>query len=92
MLKIATILPYKENYSDKKAGAVSLWVKDYLKFSKYKNNNLVYGSTSHKPYLSKNYININIKTLNSKFYSSTNEYLKVIIKELEKNNFINFRQ
>tara|TARA_B100000787_G_C16193767_1_gene299256 strand:- start:1190 stop:3301 length:2112 start_codon:yes stop_codon:yes gene_type:complete len=87
MLKIATILPYKENYSDKKAGAVSLWVKDYLKFSKYKNNNLVYGSTSHKPYLSKNYININIKTLNSKFYSSTNEYLKVIIKELEKNNF-----
>ena len=87
MLKIATILPYKENYSDKKAGAVSLWVKDYLKFSKYKNNNLVYGNTSHKPYLSKNYININIKTLNSKFYSSTSEYLRIIIKELGKNNF-----
>ena len=87
MLKIATILPYKENYSEKKAGAVSLWVKDFLMLSKYKNNNVVYGNTSHKPYLSKNYININIKTLNSKFYSSTNEYLKIIIKELEKNNF-----
>ena len=87
MLKIATILPYKENYSDKKAGAVSLWVKDYLKFSKYKNNNLVYGSTSQKPYLTKNYINISIKTLNSKFYSSTSEYLRIIIKELGKNNF-----
>ena len=87
MLKIATILPYKENYSEKKAGAVSLWVKDFLMLSKYKNNNVVYGNTSHKPYLSKNYININIKTLNSKFYSSTNEYLKIIIKELNKNTF-----
>ena len=87
MLKIATILPYKENYSEKKAGAVSLWVKDFLMFSKYKNNNVVYGNTSHKPYLSKNYININIKTLNSKFYSSTNEYLKNTIKELNKNTF-----
>jgi len=87
MLKIATILPYKENYSDRKAGAVSLWVNDFLKFSKYKNNNVVYGNTSHKPYLSENYININIKTLNSKFYSSTNEYLKNTIKELNKNTF-----
>ena len=87
MLKIATILPYKENYSDRKAGAVSLWVNDFLKFSKYKNNNVVYGNTNHKPYLSENYININIKTLNSKFYSSTNEYLKIIIKELNKNTF-----
>ena len=87
MLKIATILPYKENYSEKKAGAVSLWVKDFLMLSKYKNNNVVYGNTSHKPYLSKNYININIKTLNSKFYSSTNEYLKNTIKELNKNAF-----
>jgi len=87
MLKIATILPYKENYSDKKAGAVSLWVNDFLKFSKYKNNNVVYGNTSHKPYLSKNYKNINIKTLNSKFYSSTNEYLENTIKELNKNTF-----
>ena len=87
MLKIATILPYKENYSDKKAGAVSLWVNDFLKFSKYKNNNVVYGNTSHKPYLSKNYKNINIKTLNSKFFSSTNEYLENTIKELNKNTF-----
>ena len=87
MLKIATILPYKENYSNKKAGAASLWVKDFLKYSKYKKNNLIYGSTYYKPYLSKNYININIKNLNSKFYSSTNEYLKIIIKDLNKKNF-----
>ena len=85
MIKIATILPYKENYSIKNAGAVSLWVKDFLKFSKYKNHNLIYGNTTHKPYLSKNYKNIKINSLNSKFYSSTNEYLKNVINILNKN-------
>ena len=44
MLNIATILPYKENYTEKDAGAVSLWVKDFLKFSKYKRNNIIFGS------------------------------------------------
>ena len=29
--KIATILPYKENYSTTNAGAASLWVCDFLK-------------------------------------------------------------
>ena len=87
MIKIATILPYKENYSDKNAGAVSLWVKDFLSFSKYKNNNLIYGNTTHKKYLSKNYQNIKINSLNSKFYSSTNEYLKNVISILDKNTF-----
>ena len=35
-LKIATILPYKENYSFDKASAASLWVADFFKKSKYK--------------------------------------------------------
>jgi len=29
-MKIASILPYKENYSNKNAGAVSLWVSDFM--------------------------------------------------------------
>ena len=37
MLKIATILPYKENYSKTKAAAASLWVYDFFKHSKLKN-------------------------------------------------------
>ena len=36
MLKIATILPYKENYSKKKAAAASLWVHDFFKYSSLK--------------------------------------------------------
>ena len=87
MLKIATILPYKENYSEKDAGAVSLWVNDFLKFSKYKKNNLIFGNTSNSPYLTKNYKNINISSLNSKFYSSTYEYSKKVIDILDKKNF-----
>ena len=34
--KVAILLPYKENYNVDKAGAASIWVKDYLKTSKLK--------------------------------------------------------
>ena len=37
MLKIATILPYKENYTFSKAAAASLWVYDFFKHSKFIN-------------------------------------------------------
>ena len=35
-LNIATILPYKENYTFAKASAASLWVSEFFKKSKYK--------------------------------------------------------
>ena len=38
-LKIATILPYKENYTFKKASAASLWVAEFFKGSKFNKNN-----------------------------------------------------
>ena len=59
-MKIASILPYKENYSKKGAGAVALWISDFLRDSIYKKDTFVIGSTSNKKYLTKNYININI--------------------------------
>ena len=34
-LNIATILPYKENYTFGKASAASLWVSEFFKKSKY---------------------------------------------------------
>ncbi len=79
-LKIATILPYKENYSKEKASAASLWVAEFYKKSKYKKYNYIYGCTKSKNYLSKNYNNINLSSLNSKFRSTTNEYVKKISK------------
>ena len=42
--KIAILLPYKENYNVDKAGAASIWVKDYLKLSKLNNKTVVYGN------------------------------------------------
>jgi glycosyltransferase involved in cell wall biosynthesis len=86
-IKIATILPYKENYTISKAQAAAIWVADFYKFSKFKKNNFIFGYTKDKKYLSKNYININISNLNSKFSSSTREYCNNIIKKSKKMNF-----
>ena len=63
-INIATILPYKENYSLEKASAASLWVSEFFKDSKFKNSNFIFGNTNSKNYLTKNYININLKSLN----------------------------
>ena len=72
-LKIATILPYKENYSFEYASAASLWVAEFFEKSKFKKNCFIYGNTKSKNYLTKNYKNINLKNLDSKFKSSTKE-------------------
>ena len=86
-LNIATILPYKENYTFDKASAASLWVSEFFKKSKYKNNNIIYGHTKSKNYLSKNYKNINLNSIKSKLKSTTNEYANKLTKELINNNF-----
>ncbi len=85
MIKIATILPYKENYTYTSAGAAALWVRDFFKYSKYKSNNYIFGSTSTRDYLTKNYININLNN-NAKFSSVTTQYCNSIIKKI-KNKF-----
>ena len=86
-LKIATILPYKENYTFSKAAAASLWVADFFKYSKFKNDNFIFGSTNTRDYLSKNYVNVKISNIKSKFSSSTNEYCINFIKKNKKHNF-----
>ena len=54
-IKIATILPYKENYTFSKAAAAALWVAEFYKFSKYKKNNYIFGNTNTEDHLTKNY-------------------------------------
>jgi glycosyltransferase involved in cell wall biosynthesis len=82
--KIATILPYKENYTFLKAQAAAIWVCDFFKYSKFKESNYIYGNTKGTDYLTKNYVNINISNLKSKFSSSTNEYCRNFIKKTKK--------
>ena len=87
MLKIATILPYKENYSKTKAAAASLWVYDFFRHSNLKKNNYIFGSTDAKDYLSSNYINLTIKGLSSKLSSTTNYYCNELIKKIDGKKF-----
>ena len=86
MLKIATILPYKENYSKKKAAAASLWVHDFFKYSSLKKENYIFGSTKEKDFLSENYINIKITDKN-KLSSTTSQYCKELIKKIGYKNY-----
>ena len=51
-MKISILLPYKENFSPEYPGAVSLFLNDVTKFSKYKNEIKIYGNTLFKKKLS----------------------------------------
>ena len=42
-MKIAILLPFKDTYTKNKAGSASIWVKDFIKKSKYKTKILIYG-------------------------------------------------
>ena len=86
-MKIATILPYKENYTFSKAQAAAIWVSDFFKYSKYKDQIFIYGNTKTKDYLTKNYVNIRINKFKTKFKSTTKEYCDNFIKETQKKNF-----
>ena len=83
MNKIAIITPFKEFYTFKKAGAVSIWVKDYLINSNTNKRSVVFGNINKglKPYTN-NYINIIVK---SKFNKNLN-YIKKIKKIISKKN------
>ncbi len=82
-MKISILLPLKENFSPSYAGAVSLFINDTLKSSKFKRNITVFGHTNYKKKFSQKYFNIEVK---KNFFSSQNkEYVKKFI-EIEKIN------
>ncbi len=76
-MNIAILLPYKENYSKKLAGAVSIFVNDTNNYSKFNKKINVYGFTEQENHL-KNYINLNLK---KKLFTSTSyQYVKNFLK------------
>ena len=80
-MNIAILLPYKENFTKKDAGAVSIFVNDTNKLSNYRKNIKVYGYSESKNKL-KNYINLYIK----KFflYSDSLQYLNKFLVKTKK--------
>ena len=75
--KIAIILPYKEKFSNSKAGSAAIWVKDFNQKSKFKNISHIYGQLENIEDVidKKNYINIK-ENFTSRFYSKNKYYIE----------------
>jgi glycosyltransferase involved in cell wall biosynthesis len=77
-MKISILLPYKENFSPLYPGAVSLFINDTSKISKYKKYIKVYGSTDYKKVFNISYQNIE---LSKRFIGSqTKLYISKFVK------------
>ncbi len=78
-MKIAILLPYKENFSPEYPGAVSLFVNETSKISKYKKNIIVFGNTEYKIKFKLKYVNINLKKnfLTSQTKNYVTKFLKI---------------
>ena len=82
---IAILLPYKEQYTVTKAGAASIWVKDYLLESKLRSQTTVYGflDKKYKPF-TRNFKSLNLK---GKIIQKNLTYTSLLYNEYLKNNF-----
>lgn len=80
MNKIAIITPFKEDYSEKSAGAVSLWVKDYLLLSDTNKFTIVFGNLKKKTKsYSSNFVNIQVKSNLNKNLNYIKNIKKIIL-------------
>ena len=84
-MKIAILLPYKENFSPEYPGAVSLFVNETSKNSKFKKKIIVFGNTDFKQKYNLKYININL--LKSPLWSQTKNYVNKFSNLLKKYDF-----
>ena len=82
-MRISILLPYKENFSPEYPGAVSLFVYETTKISKYKKDITIFGNTEFKKKFNLNYENIFLKK--SLFSSQTKNYVSQFIKLETKN-------
>ena len=76
-MHISILLPYKENFTTDSAGAVSLFVSDINRKSKYQKTTKIFGSTNEKNKLDKNYINLKLER--SIFRSTSKSYVETFL-------------
>ena len=84
-MKIGILLPYKENFSPEYPGAVSLFVYETSKKSKFKKDIIVFGNTNFKKKFSLKYVNINLTK--SLLTSQTKNYVNRFINLQKKYQF-----
>ena len=83
MNKVGIVLPLKETFSKKSAGAVSIWVKDYLSCSKFKKNIFVFASeTKEQSFFQQNVY----KVKTSKKYFTNTVYIKNVYEKIKNLN------
>ena len=87
-MKISILLPYKENFSPEYPGAVSLFVYETSKISKYKKNITVFGNTEFNKKFNLKYKNIDLNR--DLFSSQTKLYVKkfIILEKINKSSII----
>ena len=84
-MKISILLPYKENFSPVYAGAVSLYVNDTVRISKFVKNIVVYGNTNFKKIFNLNYKNIPLTKIS--FQSLSKKYGALLIADKVQSGF-----
>ncbi len=78
-MKISILLPYKENFSPEYPGAVSLFVFETTKISKFRKKITVFGNTDYQKKFPIKYLNIDTKKniLTSQTKSYVNKFIKM---------------
>ena len=84
-MKIGILLPYKENFSPDYPGAVSLFVYETSKSSKFKKDIIVFGNTQYNKKFKLKYENIEL--FNNPLRSQTRSYVNKFIALQKKHNF-----
>ena len=78
---IATLLPYKDNFTNQKAGSASIWIKDFNKKSLFKSQITVCGFSENLNDLidKKNYLNLNFNknTFKSKNLAYVDKFINI---------------
>ena len=87
-MKISILLPYKENFAPEYPGAVSLFVFETTKTSKFKKNITVFGNTNFDKKFPLKYRNINLKK--NFIGSQTKDYVNkfIILEKINRSSII----
>ena len=89
-MKINILLPFKEKFDENKASSVSITVRNNLLYSNYLSQIKVFGQNVETPFFKNNFVGLNYSILS---FKSKNKFLayemmKIISKDLDKNQII----
>ncbi len=89
-MKINILLPYKEKFDENKASSVSITVRNNLLYSNYLKQIRIFGQVTETPLFKDNFLGLkySILSFKSKNKFLAHEMLKIISKDLDKNQLI----